>query len=124
MGFGSSWLEYASSWSKHLKAPLVVTSDGVAGLKWTGRGVQSLSDHADVRLTEEQYSLKSNFKPQISVSVITCNCLMLIETNQIVTVTIDDRDTVICVYYSKKTVDPPVRCPRDRSTIVLLLRST
>ncbi len=38
----------AAGRSKHLKAPLVVDSDGVVSLKWTWGGVRSRSDHADV----------------------------------------------------------------------------
>ena len=44
--------EYVSSWSKHLKAPLAVDSDGVAGLKWTGE-VRYWSSHADVGRAEQ-----------------------------------------------------------------------
>ena len=42
----------AASRSKHLKAPLAVDSDGVAGLKWTGGEVRYRSSHADVGRAE------------------------------------------------------------------------
>ena len=53
-GFESGGPEYASSRSQHLKAPLAVDSDGVAGLQWPGGDVRYRSSHADVGRAEYQ----------------------------------------------------------------------
>ncbi len=58
-----------SSWSKHFKGSLAVKSDGVAGLKWTGRGILPRNNHADVRS-----SFVSIVTAGQQIQVIDCNC--------------------------------------------------